>query len=176
MDAHGRKDSVKIEALGNETVWERDLFVLDIPRPKDLPVDLGLPDAYCVALVAWDARQATDEEISDFALRLVRSGAAYVCAWGPDCQRVHDIIDKVIIDLESRGIERIQPVITTWHANETLASAMWFTLFCAVPDDAVYNECGATLGIAVGCSEWADDIRRAFRDPAKFMSDENPKE
>jgi len=146
----------------------RDLFVLDIPTGDDLPTDLSLPSRHFVCLIAWDARNATNDEIAGVALGLLEQGAAYVCAWGPDCERVHDIIDE----------ERAGPnppadvsdvVMTTWHEDESLAEAIRFALVCAWPDECYAESCKSLLGVAIGSSSWAAEIRAAFSSPEQFV-------
>ena len=83
-----------IEKLGYDSISKRDLFVLEIPSSAHLPADLSLTTPRFVCFIAWDARNASVDEISRVAVCLLRQGAVYVCAWGPNCERVHDIIDE----------------------------------------------------------------------------------
>jgi hypothetical protein len=72
----------------------RDLFLLSISRPQHMPRVISVSTPRFVCLLAWDARAAGVEEISDIARQLLDAGAVYVCVWGPGCERVHDIIDE----------------------------------------------------------------------------------
>ena len=54
-------------------------------------------------------------------------------------------------------------VMTTWHAQESLADALWFVLTAAIPDDAYAEECLAIVGVSISSRKWAAEIREAFR-------------
>ena len=62
-------------------------------------------------------------EISDIANWALDQGAVYVCVWGPDCERVHDIIDEVIVN-RNPGETDEDVIMTTWHDDEALNEAL----------------------------------------------------
>jgi hypothetical protein len=157
-----------VEKVGYDGISKRDLFVLELPSSEHFPADLSLTTRRFVCLIAWDARNASVDEISRVAVGLLRQGAVYVCAWGPGCERVHDIIDEEHVGAEPspdvRGV-----VMTTWHAEESLAEAIRFALVDAWPDEFYAEGCGSTLGIAIGSTSWAAEIRTAFSSPEQFV-------
>jgi hypothetical protein len=161
------------ERLGHDGVSDRDLFLLALPRSEDLPGSLSLATSRFVCLLAWDARAASTDEIATLARRLLNAGAVYVCAWGPDCERVHDIIDKASVgpnpDSGTYGV-----VMTTWHDSEPLAEVLGFVLTAAWPDEAYEDDCGCTIGIAIGSPQWTDEIRAAFSNPHDFVRQLDP--
>jgi hypothetical protein len=157
-----------IEKLGYDSISRRDLFVLEIPSSKHLPADLSLTTPRFVCLIAWDARNASVDEMSNTAVGLLRQGAVYVCAWGPNCERVHDIVDEQHAG-PNPSSDKSGVVMTTWHAKESLAAAIRFTLVNAWPDEFYAENCGSTLGIAIGSSSWAAEIRTAFSSPEQFV-------
>jgi hypothetical protein len=161
---------VVIERQGRDTTSQRDLFVLDVQASDQVPSDPELASPRFVCLLAWDARTATAEEIAAVAQKLIGGGGVYIAAWGPDCGRVHDIIDEVVIGHDPPATE-LGPVMTTWHETEDLAGAISFVLQCAVPDEAFLTGCGSTLAVAIGSREWAEQIREAFSDPTAFIRD-----
>ena len=110
-----------------------------------------------VLLFAADARGVSDQALRDHCTHLIKTGARYVCFWGPDCSRVHDACDSVARDL---GFNRDDAVImTTWHAREPLREAVWFAANTAFPHEA-YAEAGAALvAMSVGSKEWDAEIR-----------------
>ena len=56
-------------------------------------------------------------------------------AWGPDCERVHDIIDEEDIGPNPPPtMDRV--VMTTWHDDKSLAEAIWFVLHNSWPDES----------------------------------------
>ena len=62
----------------------------------------------------------------------LRSGMVYFCAWGPGCERFHDIVDEVVV--EDQMGERIfvgnnesDTIMTTWHDDEPLHEVSIFS-------------------------------------------------
>jgi hypothetical protein len=157
------------EHLGTDSVTERELFALELESPEALPATLGLSSPRFACLVAWDARDVEAARIARFARKLIDAGAVYVCAWGPDCERVHDIIDEEEIGPNPPlTVDRV--VMTTWHANDSLAEAIWFVLHNSWPDEGYEEGCASTLGVAIGSAQWASEIRDAFSRPREFAS------
>ncbi len=72
------------ELIRHDGFLDRDLFVLDVDTPEQLPERISLSNPRFACLVAWDAREASDEEAADVARKLLDSGAVYICAWGPE--------------------------------------------------------------------------------------------
>jgi hypothetical protein len=149
------------EKVGRDDGSGRDLFLLPIARPEDMPSVISVSTPRFVCLLAWDARAAGVDEISAIARQLLDAGAVYVSVWGPDCERVHDIIDE-----ESGGpnpeVTTDSVVMTTWHADDSLAEALHFVLATAVPHEGYAEGCGATLAIAIGSAQWTAQIRDAL--------------
>jgi hypothetical protein len=153
------------EKIGRDDGSDRDLFLLAISRPQDMPRVISVSTPRFVCLLAWDARAVGVEEISAIARQLLDAGAVYVCVWGPDCERVHDIIDAESVG-PNPEVTTDSVVMTTWHADESLADALNFVRVAAVPDDRHAEGCGSTLGIAIGSPQWTAEIRDAFSRPA----------
>ena len=160
--------TVAIERLGRDLTSQRDLFLLEVQTPAQVPSDLDLVGTRFVCLLAWDAGTTGAEEIAAFAQTLITAGAVYIAAWGADCGRVHDICDEVVVGSDPPATE-LGPIMTTCHEKEDLAEAIGFVLQCAVPDQAFQIGCDSTLAITIGSREWAAEIRRAFSDPGTFV-------
>jgi hypothetical protein len=81
-----------------------------------------------VLFTGGDATSASDAQIASYAQASIAAGCAYVCCWGPDCERVHDAFDLAAAD---------QAVYSTWHSDERMAEAMYFAAFLTHldPDD-----------------------------------------
>ena len=62
---------------------------------------------------------------------MLEQGIAYLCVWGTDCERVHDLFDLERMPDEPKG----RVVMTTWHSKESLSEALWFFANCVEPDD-----------------------------------------
>ncbi|MFP5380177.1 MAG: hypothetical protein ACLGHP_10610, partial [Vicinamibacteria bacterium] len=106
----------------------RRLFSLEVESADALP-PLALPSRHFVCLIAWDARGVPFHEVSSLVLPLLRAGASYVVCWGPDCQRVHDIVDQVAHSFRSDfDAPEDSCVNMTWQASKPLREALWMFL------------------------------------------------
>jgi hypothetical protein len=153
--------------VGTQEFEGRKLFVLSARFPGDIPPAFDLPSPYFAGLIAWDATAAGDDVIRSVAERLVAAGCAYACCWGPDCERVHDMIDQVNIERDPRA-ERV--VMTTWHEKDSLAYTLWFLLNVSWPDPAYEAGCGCSVAVSIGSKEWDAEIRSALADPSALDS------
>ncbi|MDP9351207.1 MAG: hypothetical protein M3P51_06680 [Chloroflexota bacterium] len=157
-------------AYGQTSPTSDWLFSLSAPSLHDLRLDpWSLPSPHFACLLACDAHDMDDEVIVATANQLFDRGLAYFCAWGPDCQRVHDLVDDVILLREldhpnyPEGDDERYPVMTTWHSEETLDEALWYLLFAARPDEVYEATCKSRLAISVGNDEWGAEIEMRFR-------------
>jgi hypothetical protein len=155
-----------MEVLGRGGIGERSMFLLDVSNADDIPAIFAVADKYFVCLLAWDATGVSASVIGAVAERLIKAGCVYALCWGPDCERVHDIFDEEAVDMRTDG----PWAMTNWHSEEPLVDAIWFTLICACPDEAFAEGCKSTIGISIGSTEWASEIRTAFARPADFIA------
>jgi hypothetical protein len=88
---------------------------------------------------------------------------------GPDCERVHDLIDEVEEVREQANPDDESVIMTTWHNEETLSKAIWYVLYSSLPDDPYISDCKSTLAISIGSLEWASEIRAAFTTRESFQ-------
>jgi hypothetical protein len=64
---------------------------------------------------------------------IVRSGCLYMIAWGVNCSSWDDSVDWANInEFKFEQIPEDRFVMTTWHANEPLKEAFWFSKNCAL--------------------------------------------
>ena len=112
-------------------------------------------------LLAMDAQPVDSGQIGELAEKLMEKGLAYLCAWGPDCERVHDNFDQIAVlrDLEQKDDNVI---MTTWHSDESLEEGVWFLVNCAFPTQAYEESCKAWIVAPIGNAEWEQRIRAAF--------------
>lgn len=152
-----------------DSVMERRLFSMDIPSAAALP-PLVLPTGNFACLLAWDARDASADAVSAFVEPLLRKGASYFVCWGPDCERVHDIIDEMVScpdnDLD---VPEDSCIMTTWHSSEPLREALWFFLVNSWPGEHYQDSTHAALAISVGSPAWAAEIAEALDHPREFI-------
>ena len=151
--------------VGFDPTTKRELFVLEVDSLAELPVSIRLASPRFVCLLAWDAATSSDQELTQLADWLLRSGAVYVCCWGTDCERVHDAVDAE----DMRRNPTCDPVVmTTWHTSEPLSEVLWFVLNSAWPDEGYAKGCCSTLAVCIGNPGWAATTRAAFADPVGF--------
>jgi len=141
-----------------------ELFLLELSHLDELQEDLQLGSRYFLCLLAIDARASSDGDVLTLARWLLRLGAVFVCTWGPDCERVHDLVDQVDMELNpSSTVDSV--VLTTWHADEPLSEALWFLLNAASPAENYLGDCRSALVITMGSSSWPGEVRSALSPP-----------
>jgi hypothetical protein len=141
----------------------RNLFLCEIDNFENLPL-LVKPNSarYCLLLLT-DARLIESETLSRIASVLIESGLVYFCAWGPDCERVHDLFDEgsLEVDLALTGDDVI---MTTSHAQESLDETLWYFVHSTFPTDGLETGCRDWIVACVGNKEWSSEIRRIAHD------------
>lgn len=150
-----RPQPVRYEATTERQVWVLELDTLQSTFAWD---DLHGQKFTC--LCAMDASSIPSDELSAFCSQLIRLGCAYLCVWRPDCERVHDIMDKQVIG-DDPPATYIGCLMTTWHAEESLVEAVDFFLTCTIPDEE-YG-CRHGLAVVVGSTEWVTEVEHQIR-------------
>ena len=118
--------------ISRDDITERELYFVAALEFAALPESFTFPSARFVALLVADTTQVADETLSSFARALLGAGCSYFCAWGPGCERVHDLFDQECLFTPA-------VIMTTWHAKESLDGALWFFLRSSWPDDAHFE-------------------------------------
>jgi hypothetical protein len=151
--------STQPRLAGTQSAPARRLYLADPDRPAEWPETLAAPDRPFVAFVAMDAGDVETDQLYAFAERLLDQGTSCVCAWGPDCERVHDLVDEAAVmrELDSEGVEP-NHVMTTWHDNESLSEALDFALNLALPDEHLSPSRPDFLAVVVGQPDWARQV------------------
>ena len=159
-----------IKRAGRTTEPDRELFLVEAPTLAQVGLDLRVPSRHFVCFLACDPTGVPDEVIANAARHLLSAGCVYFCTWGPDCERVHDLVDDAI---RERIPDETQDtvILTTWHARETLDEALWFSVFTACPADAYANACGAVVAIVVGNDAWSSAVMSRLNDPVRFNAE-----
>lgn len=146
--------------LGYNPVLGCTVQMLDLDSVAP-PAAFGLRDGEkFTCFCAMDARGTDTRTIANFCSILLSLGCAYFCTWGPDCERVHDIMDRQVIG-ENPPDTYLGCVMTTWHENDSLEEALNFFLTCTEPvEDFAPAGCGAALIISIGSKDWPASIER----------------
>ena len=90
-----------------------------------------------------NAKGVPDDSILEGAKKLVSGGLACLCAWGPDCERVHDLFDDAALEVGA-ALSGDDTIMTTWHSDESLEEALRFFV-----EDAF-----VTSGFEGTCKDW----------------------
>jgi hypothetical protein len=118
--------------------------------------------------VAADITDYTAEAISEFVLGALKSGMVYFCAWGPDCERFHDIVDEEIVKDQIgeklfAGPRTDDTIMTTWHSSESLEEALSLFKDLAVPTEGFTSDSEYRFAVCVNNPTWAASIRQELR-------------
>ena len=146
-----------IETLGRYA--DRELALATVPHLDAWPDGgLNLASPRFVLFLAIDGREVTDAGFRAFASKALNQGAVYFCVWGPEAERLHDLVDAEALAWNDSPD---QVVMTTWHWDEPLSEALWFAVHGAVPDEAYEEGCDVVLAVAVEQGYWARHSRLA---------------
>ena len=157
----------EINGLGIDPGTGRHLFALAVPDPSQIPDNITLQSKHFICFIACNGFVWVDQDLYLALERLLCSGAIYFCAWGPDCERIHDMADRAILD-QMGDVEADSLVPTTWHEQESLGEALWFAARTAAAAPAYEKSCSSFLAISVGHRHWYSAIADLLRNPARL--------
>lgn len=135
----------------------REIYLLALDAPSELPGSLAGIEPRFAALLVWDADQESVSTISAVTEFLFRAGCISLSTWGRDCERVHDIMDEVSEWLEidegpNRHLQNPEDAeVTTWH-SESFRSALFY-LACCAHEPGSYAPCAQSIVITIGTDE-----------------------
>lgn len=158
------------ERIGRNNESEHDLFLLSVRSLSDVPVTLDVSSKYFGVLLVCDASNIENAVVVNLAQRLIDRGMRYFCAWGNDCERVHDLVDSVIVQNDPDETED-SVIMTMWFGDESLDEALWNLLYVAFPTKDYEKDCHADLAIIVGNREWTDVARNRLSDLDRLSKD-----
>jgi len=143
----------------------KELYLCPADTITELPGKIKTASQNFGLFLALNAKNLRSEEIGQAAKKLVEGGLAYFCAWGPDCERVHDIFDQ---SSEKRNSELTgdDVIMTTWHSDETLIEALWFFIHSAFPTQCFVTSCTDWVIAPIGNHDWELEIRSKIREAA----------
>jgi hypothetical protein len=127
--------------------------------------DLPAHGAGFGVLLACDASAWSVDEVSALVRPALLAGMHWFSAWGPGCERVHDIVDGDVVDLgldepDQGDVPFGGHVMTTWHDDEPLAETLEFFWTCSSPSGD-QTDSGLRLVLTVGLPAAADEVRGA---------------
>jgi hypothetical protein len=159
---------MKLFPLAHDDATDRDLVLLE--RASLDPLDpLALPSPHCAVLVVADARALSDGALHRLAAWLLRAGAVHLSAWGPACERVHDVFDDAVLFAEIRSTEA-SVIMTAWLESD-LDDALAYFLLCTAPAQDYAETCRTGVVLVIGDRpDWSAAVRAALSDPAGFAA------
>jgi hypothetical protein len=148
-----------MEAVGIERTFGRPLFLTALTDWEWEPCEC---DRFTL-LIAADASAVADAMIRTYAYAALMDGCEYVCAWGTDCERVHDGFDDTYLGLETYS--RQPDMNSTFHADETLPEALYFVLTLAFPDSDATRTVGDRAPVVLAVADrWIEEVRALIAD------------
>ena len=133
---------------------------LSVAAINELAEQLPHQRLHFLLFLAWDAPDIAEEELISLFRPLVDRGLVYFCAWGANCEKVHDAVDHADRERLHQPDDFDRIIMTTWHAKESLAIALWFFKVCAVPVEAYDPANCDRFAVAVGNPDWAAELER----------------
>ncbi|MGH9477236.1 MAG: DUF7684 family protein [Terriglobales bacterium] len=144
--------------LGIERLLHRAIYLAEPAQLWQFAFGAEFPSGHFVSLLAANTCDLPAGHIADFCDKLLRHGCAYLCAWGPDCERVHDVMDQTVVGPNPPATDR-GCVMTAWHSCESIEQTAEFFLCSTLPDEEFApGGCALSLIIAVGNLEWSRTI------------------
>jgi hypothetical protein len=138
--------------LGHD-VHGRRTHLVDLGSWGDWPRDLPLTSQYFCLLLAANGQDIYANVISTLASSAIRAGCAYLCAWGPECEFVHDVFDETY--LGDGGAPARPTLMTSWHADQPLEEAIEFLCRDAVPQEEFRTSCRDVVVAVIANPEWS---------------------
>lgn len=143
----------------------KNLYCVDSPDLAGLPEKIDLPTEHFALLLATDATSFNNDDLLDVAKKLIDKGLTVVAAWGPDCERVHDMFDKARDSDETSE----KAVLTTWHGDETLDETLWYFVGVAEASEGFVDSCTSWVAASVNHPGWAEHMRNRMEGSQKLL-------
>jgi len=133
----------------------KTLYSLGIDALSELPARIQVPSRNFALLLAGDATGWSDADILAVAKKLLDKGLAVLVAWGPDCERVHDLFDSA----RSPEEDDDEVILTTWHGEETLDETLWYFVGVAAASESYVETCTSWVAVSVNHPGWAEHMK-----------------
>ena len=157
-----------MEYITSEKTTNRKLSILKLNEIPSI-IEFTTQKFYVVFLVDNLPTLDTDN-ISKFLKKLIDTGMVYLCTWGKHCEQIHDITDQ-ILTLPENQYDKNLHIMTTWHNDETLADALWFSIYNSMPDDAFFDDTRDFIAITINDDKSYDIIKKYMGDLESLKAD-----
>ena len=159
------RNTARLKPVGHDIQTGRDLYVMDLNSINHARNALRPMTAPFSCLVLWHAANEHADDIGVLAQSVLHAGATYICCWGTNCSRVHDIFDETHV---WRTLDCPEPttIVTTWHENDSLAEVISFALNTAQSADTTLST--PLVALCVKAHDLVTEVKRAFGDLEGF--------
>ncbi len=160
----------ELEAFGEDAESGRALRLLELAGLDAWPADLALPTAKFVLLLCCDARGVSDAALGGVARRALAQGMVYLCAWGPECDRVETVFEECAAAVGGSD-EPESAILTESDGEEPLSQALRIAIREVAPATDFEASCGTTLVVCAGMPRRAETLRELLEDPVDLDDD-----
>ncbi|HUI52053.1 MAG TPA: hypothetical protein VLX60_09725 [Terriglobales bacterium] len=141
----------------------RNLYLCEAHSIEDLHLVIQPNSQRFCLLLLMDAGLINADKVREAGAYLAELGMVYLCAWGPECENIEDLMDEGTRRFnETLGGNDV--IMTTSHASESLEEALWYFVHSAFPTAGLTEDCTDWILGCVGESGWASEIRRIAHD------------
>ena len=144
----------------------RDVFLCPADFFEELPKKVKPSTSYFSLFIAIDARPLDDHTVLQVAESLLSKGLTCLCAWGPDCKRLHDLFDFAAREINDE-LSGDDVIMTSWHPDETLEDALWFFVTASFVTAKFKNSCKDWIIAPTASPEWEQPIRKKVKEIRK---------
>src|SRR5256885_1794719 len=142
------------------------LFISELASFEELE-KAELPAKPLTLFTAGDSHALSADEIGRIAEKVLNQRLRSLCAWAPDCERVHDISDKMYVGDEPEPYKF--EMMTTWHDDESFGEALHFFLNSAYVEHKI--EDAAWFAVRIGNPPNSVPLSEAIPRIEEFLSD-----
>ena len=83
-----------IEEIKSKDNFERDIILISISNIEEFDLNALPQTSKYFTLFIANNKEVITEKYSTKADELIKSGLAYLCTWGNDCEKIHDVVDE----------------------------------------------------------------------------------
>lgn len=128
--------------------------------------NIVFPTPHFVLLLAANYFSIDQKEMIDVATDLIKKGNAYLCAWGDGCSNGDTNWDIAAVESESEKKYGFF-TMTTWHEDESLEEAIWYSLNVAYVDEHIWDTTSVVLA-TIENEDWKNQIEQICSKPEEF--------
>lgn len=154
---------MQIEKINSKDKFGREIILISIPKIENFDLNKLQPISKYFTLFIANNIALDIDNFFEKAKDLIKTGLAYMCAWGNGCSVLDNLFDDASVILEIDGeVEKADDenvIMTTWHEDESLKEALHFFVTNTSPTEKYYKECLTALVLCVGRSDETENLK-----------------